>query len=82
MPGRVGPPHNRRRWGEPLNDEQQDFAAKLALIEREATLAVEDLPPSIVRDRVQHIAVVAQLLKARLEVASEVILKPQRPRKR
>lgn len=35
-----------------MNDEQEDFAAKLALIEREATLAVEDLPPSVVRDRV------------------------------
>jgi len=39
-----------------MNDEQEDFAAKLALIEREATLAVEDLPPSLVRDRVQNIA--------------------------
>jgi hypothetical protein len=27
-----------------------------------------------VRDRIQHIAVVAQLLKARLDVASDVIL--------
>ena len=57
-----------------MNGEQEDFAAKLALIEREASLAAQDLPPSIVRDRVQHIAVVAQLLKARLDVASGVIL--------
>ena len=57
-----------------MNGEQEDFAAKLALIEREATLAAEDLPPSVLRDRIQHIAVVAQLLKARLDVASIVIL--------
>jgi hypothetical protein len=65
-----------------MNGEQEDFAAKLALIEREAQLAAEDLPPSVVRDRVQHIAVVAQLLKARLDVASELILKPKRPGER
>jgi hypothetical protein len=64
-----------------MNDEQEDFAAKLALIEREAALAVEDLPPSTVRDRVQHIVVVAQLLKARLAVAFGLILKPQAPDK-
>jgi hypothetical protein len=57
-----------------MNDEQDDFAAKLALIEREANLAAQDLPPSVVRDRIQHIAVVAQLLKARLGVASGLIL--------
>ena len=60
-----------------MNDEQEDFAAKLELIEREAALAVQELPPSVVRDRVQHIAIVAQLLKARLSVASEMILKPK-----
>ena len=57
-----------------MNDEQEDFAAKLALIEHEANLAAQDLPPSVVRDRIQHIAVVAQLLKARLDVASGLIL--------
>ena len=46
-----------------MNEEQEDFAAKLELIEREAELAAQDLPPSTVRDRIQHIAVVAQLLK-------------------
>ena len=57
------------------NEEQQDFAAKLALIESEAYLAAESLPPSTVRDRIQHIAVVAQLLKARLDVT---VLRPLR----
>jgi hypothetical protein len=64
------------------NEEQQDFAAKLALIESEAYLAAESLPPSTVRDRIQHIAVVAQLLKARLNVTSLTILPPsQQPRR-
>ena len=57
-----------------MNEEQEDFAAKLELIEREAELAAQDLPPSTVRDRIQHIAVVAQLLKARLDVAAGNIL--------
>jgi hypothetical protein len=57
-----------------VNEEQEDFAAKLELIEREAELAAQDLPPSTVRDRIQHIAVVAQLLKARLDVAAGAIL--------
>jgi hypothetical protein len=57
-----------------MNEEQEDFAAKLELIEREAELAAQDLPPSTVRDRIQHIAVVAQLLKARLDVAAGAIL--------
>ena len=65
------------------NDEQQDFAAKLALIESEANLAAESLPPSTVRDRIQHIAVVAQLLKARLDVTSVTILPTsQQPKRR
>ena len=57
-----------------MNEEREDFAAKLELIEREAELAAQDLPPSTVRDRIQHIAVVAQLLKARLDVAAGDIL--------
>jgi hypothetical protein len=61
-----------------VNEEQEDFAAKLELIEREAELAAQDLPPSTVRDRIQHIAVVAQLLRARLDVAAGVIL-PKMP---
>jgi hypothetical protein len=57
-----------------MNGEQEDFAAKLALIEHEANLAAEDLPPSLIRDRVQHIATMARLLKSRLDVASSLIL--------
>ena len=64
-----------------MNEEQEDFAAKLVLIEREASLVLEDLTPGVLRDRVQHIITVAKLLRARLEVASSVIVPPQPPRK-
>jgi hypothetical protein len=62
-----------------MNGEQEDFAAKLILIEQEARLVLEDLRPGPMRDRVQHIATIAQLLRARLNVASSVIV-PASPR--
>lgn len=74
MPRAGAPPTIRPVGG--TNQEREDFAAKLALIEQQADLAAADLPPSIVRDRIQHIAVVARLLKSRLEVASGLILPP------
>jgi hypothetical protein len=64
-----------------MNEEQEDFAAKLILIEQEANRVLEDLHPGVMRDRVQHIATVAQLLRARLNVASSLIL-PARPPKK
>ena len=64
-----------------MNDEQEDFAAKLTLIEFEAKLLLEDLEPGVARDRVQHIATVARLLRLRLDVASTVILPASPPRK-
>jgi hypothetical protein len=64
-----------------MNGEQEDFAAKLILIEQEAKLVLEDLEPGVMRDRVQHIVTVASLLRARLDVASSVILPAGRPRK-
>ena len=57
-----------------MNEDREDFAAKLTQIEREAKIVLEDLPPGVMRDRVQHIATVAALLRARLGVASNVIL--------
>lgn len=57
-----------------MNEEQQDFAAKLWLIESEAALVLETLQPGVIRDRIQHIAAVAKLLKARLDAASRPIL--------
>lgn len=66
-----------------MNEDERDFAAKLELIEREATLAAEELPPSVVKDRVQHIAVVAQLLKSRLDVVSgSFVSRPGRERRK
>ena len=65
-----------------MNDEQEDFAAKLTLIEWEAKLLLEDLSPGVLRDRVQHIATVARLLRLRLDVASTVILPPQPPQRK
>jgi hypothetical protein len=56
-----------------MNREQEDFAAKLILIEWEANAALEDLPPSTIRDRIQHIATVARLLRLRLDAASSVL---------
>jgi hypothetical protein len=49
-----------------MNEEQQDFAAKLLLIRNEANFVLRDLPPGIVRDRLQHIATVAEMLLARI----------------
>lgn len=65
-----------------MHEYQEDFAAKLILIEWEANLVLEDLPPNAMRDRVQHIATIARLLRLRLDVASSVILPPRPPEKR
>lgn len=50
-----------------MNDEQQDFAAKLFLMEREARLVLDDLPPGLMRDRLKHIITIAALLRERIE---------------
>jgi len=63
-----------------MNDEQQDFAVQLLLIEREASFVLEDLRPGVARDRIQHIVTIASLLRARLDVASSLIL-PRPPMK-
>lgn len=64
-----------------MNEEQDDFAAKLISIEQEARLVLEDLRAALMRERVQNILTVAQLLRARLNVASSVILPAQQPKK-
>jgi hypothetical protein len=53
-----------------MNEEQQDFAAKLLLIQNEANSVLRDLPPGSVRDRLQHIATVAEMLLARIGTTS------------
>ena len=50
-----------------MNDERQDFAAKLFLMEREAKLVLEDLPPGLMRDRLKHIITLAALLRERID---------------
>ena len=62
-----------------MNAEQDDFAAKLLLIEREASYVLEDLPPGVMRDRLQHIVTMASLLRARLHVASSAIVPKAAP---
>jgi hypothetical protein len=57
-----------------MNDERQDFAAKLFLMEREAQLVLEDLPPGLMRDRLKHIITLAALLRERID--------PPKPKKR
>jgi hypothetical protein len=50
-----------------MNEERQDFAAKLALMEREAKLVLDDLPPGLMRDRLKHIITLTALLRERIE---------------
>jgi hypothetical protein len=50
-----------------MNKAQADFAAKLSQIEEQANSALQELPAGLVKNRVQHIAVVARMLRSRLE---------------
>ena len=49
-----------------MNEEQRDFAAKLELIHKEANALLRGLPPGVLRERLNHIATVAQSLLVRL----------------
>jgi hypothetical protein len=51
-----------------MNEEREDFAAKLLLIESEAELLLRELPPGVPRDRLQRVAITAKLLRERLGV--------------
>jgi len=64
-----------------MNEGPEDFAAKLVLIEREAKLVLEDVHSSLAHERVQALLTVAQLLRARLDVVSSLILAPQHANK-
>jgi len=57
-----------------LTEERDDFAAKLLQIEEQANMALVDLPAGLTRDRVQHIAIVARMLRYRLDVISIAVL--------
>jgi hypothetical protein len=56
------------------NEEHDDFAAKLLQIEEQANMALNDLPAGLTRDRLQHIAIVARMLRYRLDVTAIVVL--------
>ena len=57
-----------------MTEERDDFAAKLLQIEEQANMALVDLPAGLTRDRVQHIAIVARMLRYRLDVISIAVL--------
>lgn len=57
-----------------MTEERDDFAEKLQQIEEQANMALQDLPAGLTRDRVQHIGIVARMLRYRLDVASVVVL--------
>ena len=56
------------------NEEQIDFVEKLLLIEQESTRLAAALPPGVMRSRAEHIATIARLLKARIDVFAPVIV--------
>jgi hypothetical protein len=64
----------RSPWWGAMNEEHDDFADKLRQIEEQANLALADLPGGLTRDRVQHIAIVARMLRYRLDVTAIVVL--------
>ena len=59
-----------------MNEERNDFQARLLLIVREAEALVDTLPPGVARTRAQHIATAARLLSSRLDVAAPLSLSP------
>ena len=54
-------------------DEKADFVNKLRQIEEQAHLANAELPASLARTCIQHIIVLAKLLRGRLEFGAVTI---------
>jgi len=54
-------------------DEQTDFVNKLRQIEEQAHLANAELPASLARTCIQHIIVLAKMLRGRLEFGAVTI---------
>lgn len=66
-----------------MNEEQEDFALKLLVVEQEAQRLAEDLPPGTMRSRAEHIVCTVSLLKARLGIFAPVIIPPtKKPERR
>jgi len=61
-----------------METEEEDFSAKLLIIEWEANLVAEDLPLGAQRSRIEQIGTIARLLRFRLNIASGAIL-PKKP---
>jgi hypothetical protein len=49
-----------------VNEEQKDFVAKLELIYTEASVLLRGVEPGVMRERLSHIAAVAEALLLRL----------------
>ena len=54
-----------------------DFIAKLRQIEEQANAVIAELAPCVSRTRVQHIALLAQTLRGRVEYGSVAIISAQ-----
>jgi hypothetical protein len=61
----------------PVDNERDDFAGKLLLIEKQASLCAQELPAGTIRGRIEEIATTAKLLRLRLGIASAAILPPR-----
>lgn len=56
-----------------MADEKTDFVNKLRQIEEQAHMANAELPASLARTCVQHIIVLAKILRGRLEAGAVTI---------
>ena len=56
-----------------------DFIAKLRQIEEQANAVIAELSPCVSRTRVQHIVLLAQTLRGRLEFGSVALISAQQP---
>jgi hypothetical protein len=53
----------------------RDFVAKLHQIEEQANAAIAELPPGMVKTRIQHIVVLAKTLRGRLEFGAVAVVR-------
>jgi hypothetical protein len=53
--------------------DQEDFVTKLMEIEEQANLAATDSPAGFIKSRCHHIALLARVLRGRLEAGGVII---------
>jgi hypothetical protein len=58
-----------------MTQDNADFIAKLRQIEEQANIANAELAPGLLRSRLQHMAVLAKALRARLELGTVAIVR-------